>query len=75
MIGYILTIAQKELIQGQEYAPYECFNCAKDINGVWFNFMTEAQKKEILNTEWNWILTLPEGEYIAPPAPPFPPVN
>jgi hypothetical protein len=73
MIGYILTIEQKELIQGVEYAPYECFNCAQDINGVWFNFMTEAQKKEILNTEWSWILTLPEAEYIPPPPPPFPP--
>ena len=73
MIGYILTIEQKESIQGVEYAPYECFNCTQDINDVWFNFMTETQKKEILNTEWNWILTLPEGEYTPPPPPPFPP--
>jgi hypothetical protein len=72
MIGYILTIAQKELIQGVEYAPYECFNCAQDINGVWFNFMSEHQKMQILNTEFNWILTLPDGEYIPPPPPPFP---
>ena len=47
MIGYILTIEQKESIQGVEFAPYECFNCAQDINGVWYNFMTETQKKEI----------------------------
>lgn len=69
MIGYILTIEQKDSIQGVEYAPFEFFNCAQDINDVWFNFMSEQQKKEILNTEWNWILTLPEGEYIAPPVP------
>lgn len=75
MIGYILTEEQKDQIQGQEFAPYECFNCVQDIDGVWFNFMTEQQKKEILNTEWNWILTLPEGEYTPPPPPPFPPTN
>jgi len=73
MIGYILTIAQKELIQGVEFAPYECFHCLQDINDVWYNFMTEQQKLSILNTEWNWILTLPEGEYVAPLSPPFPP--
>jgi len=75
MIGYILTIEQKELIQGVEFAPYECFNCAQDINGVWFNFMSEQQKTEILNTEWSWILTLPEAEYIPPIPPPFPPTE
>jgi hypothetical protein len=75
MIGYILTIEQKDSIQGVQFAPYEYFNCVQDINGVWFNFMTEAQKKEILNTAWSWILTLPEAEYVPPPAPPFPPTE
>ena len=61
MIGYILTITQKELIQGVEFAPYESFNCVQDIDGVWFTFLSDQQKVEILNTEWSWILTLPEA--------------
>ena len=75
MIGYILTPEQKEQVQGQFYTPYEFFNCVQDINGVWFLFLSTQDKETILNDPtWNWILTLPEGEYIAPPAPPFPPV-
>ena len=72
MIGYILTPEQKEQVQGQFYTPYEFFNCVADINGVWFLFLSQQDKETILGTEWSWILTLPEGEYVPPPAPPFP---
>ena len=61
-------------MQGQFYTPEQFFNCVADINGVWYLFLSTQDKEDILNTSWNWILTLPEGEYIAPPAPPFPPV-
>lgn len=74
MIGYILTNDQYTQIQGEFYTPYQFFNCVQDINDVWFLFLSTQDKEDILNTSWNWILTLPEGEYIAPPAPPFPPV-
>jgi len=74
-IGYILTNEEYTQVQGQFYPPYEFFNCVQDINGVWFLFLSTQDKETILNDPtWNWILTLPEGEYIAPPAPPFPPV-
>ena len=73
-IGYILTPEQKDQVQGQFYSPYEFFNCVPDISGTWFLFLSTQDKETILNTEWNWILTLPEGEYVPPPAPPFPPV-
>jgi hypothetical protein len=72
MIGYILTIEQKELIQGKEFAPYQCFNCVQDINGVWFNFVTEQQIPEVEASEYAWVLDLPEAEYIPPPPLPFP---
>lgn len=75
MIGYILTIEQKNSIQGVEFAPYESFNCIQDVDGVWYTFLTENQKVLILDTQWNWILTLPEGEYTPPPPPPFPPLE
>jgi hypothetical protein len=75
MIGYILTIEQKEQIQGVYYTPYQFFNCVQDINGVWFLFLSEEDKPEILNTEFSWILNLTQGEYIPPTPPPFPPIN
>jgi hypothetical protein len=74
-IGYTLTESEYNQVQGQFYAPYEFFNCVQDINGTWFLFLSDQDKQQILNTEWAWLLTLPEAEYVPPPAPPFPPVN
>ena len=71
-IGYTLTESEYNQVQGQFYTPYEFFNCVQDINGVWFLFLSTQDKEQILNTEWNWILTLPEAEYVPPPPPPFP---
>ena len=71
-IGYILTESEYNQVQGQFYTPYGFFNCVQDIDGIWFLFLSQQDKEQILDTEWNWILTLPEGEYVPPPAPPFP---
>ncbi len=73
-IGYILTESEYNQVQGQFYTPYGFFNCVQDIDGIWFLFLSQQDKEQILDTEWNWILTLPEGEYVPPPAPPFPTV-
>ena len=73
MLGYIITKEQKDQIQGQEFAPFQCFNCVQDINGVWFNFVTEQQIPQVQVSEYAWVLTLPEAEYIPPIPPPFPP--
>jgi hypothetical protein len=73
MIGYILTEEQKEAIQGVFFAPDIFFNCVQDVNGVWYLFLSQQDKQAILNTQWNYLLTLPEGEYTPPPSPPFPP--
>lgn len=75
MIGYILTIEQKDSIQGVQYAPYQDFNCVQDINDVWFTFLTDEDKRLIIGTEWEWILACPQEEYIPKPSPPFPPIN
>lgn len=75
MIGYILTNNEYDQIQGQFYTNLQFFNCIPDINSVWYLFLSTQDKQDIVNNPtWNWILTLPEGEYISPPAPPFPPV-
>ena len=68
MIGYTLTIEQKESIQGVCYTPYEFFNCVQDINGDWFLFLSE-QDKEILPREFQYLLELPTAEFVPPPTP------
>jgi len=67
MEGYILTIEQKEEIQGVFYSTYEFFNCVQDINDIWFLFLSEQDKETIINTQWNWLLNLTEGEYVPKP--------
>jgi hypothetical protein len=74
MIGYILTEKQYEEIQGQEFAPYQHFNCVQDINDVWFNFVSDQQIPQVEASQYAWVLTLPQAEYISPPSPPFPPI-
>jgi len=69
MIGYILTETEKNAIQGKEFAPYEYFNCVQDINGVWFNFVTEQQKPLVQASQYAWVLNCPEGEFVPPPSP------
>jgi hypothetical protein len=69
MIGYILNQEQYEQIQGQEFAPFELFNCVQDINDVWFNFVTEQQIPLIQESQYAWVLDLPTGEYIPKPSP------
>jgi hypothetical protein len=64
MIGYILTEEQKETIQGQEFAPYQEFNCVQDINDVWFTFISEQQIPFVNTSEFAWVLDCEKGEYI-----------
>jgi len=76
MIGYICTPDQYNQIQGQYYTASQFFNCVQDIDGTWFLFLSEQDKEEVFtNMQWHWILDLPEGEYVPPPAPPFPPLE
>ena len=52
MVGYILTIQEKESIQGKEYAPYQFFNCVQDINAVWYTFLTDEDKVIIASNQY-----------------------
>jgi hypothetical protein len=72
MIGYTLTPDQYEQIQGQYYTASQFFNCVADIDGTWFLFLSEQDKPEVQASQYAWVLTLPEAEYIPPPPPPFP---
>ena len=68
MIGYILTVEQKQEIQGVFFTDSIFFNCVQDINGTWFLFLSQ-QDIEILPIEFQYLLTLPTGIYV-PPLPP-----
>jgi hypothetical protein len=74
MIGYICTPEQKELIQGQYFATDIFFNCVTDIYGVWFLFLSEQDIPLVQASQYAWVLTLPQAEYIPPIPPPFPPI-
>lgn len=64
MIGYELTDDQYTQVQGKFYATYEFFNCVQDINNVWYLFLSDQDKEQIIITDWKWLLGLPQSEYI-----------
>ena len=66
MIGYKLTIEQKDSIQEVEFADAQAFNCVQDINGEWFTFISDQQKPFIVGTQFEWILNCEQSEYVAP---------
>ena len=72
MIGYILTIEQYDLVQGQYINPYQFINCVQDINNVWFFFGNDQDKEAFQDTKFMWLFDLPTAEYEPKPSPPFP---
>ena len=66
MLGIKLNIEQKNAIQGQFYNENCFFNCVQDINNDWFLFLSESDKAELVNTEFSYLLSLQELEYVAP---------
>ncbi len=65
MIGIKITIEQKNAIQGVFYNENTFFNCVQDINNDWFLFLSESDKAELVNTEFSYLLSLQELEYVA----------
>ena len=66
MIGYKLTIEQKDSIQGVQFADAQAFNCVQDINDVWFTFLSNQQIPLIEGTQFGWILNCEQAEYVPP---------
>lgn len=69
MIGYILTLEQKNAIQGKPYSQWQVFSCALNVNNVWYIILSSQDEAEIANSEYNWILALPKGEFVPKPIP------
>ncbi len=47
----------------------------QDINGIYFLFLSEQDEVDIAQTEYAPLLQIPLSPYVAPPTPPFPPIN
>lgn len=62
MIGYKLTIEQKDLLVGQHFADDQYFNPVPDKDGVYFIF--EGEVEGCVNEEFMWVKELPTAEYI-----------
>lgn len=66
MIGYKLTIEQKNAIQDIFYNDNCFFNCVQDVNDDWFIFLSDSDKNEIESTQYAYLLLLTEFEYVPP---------
>lgn len=66
---YILTQEQADSINGVFFTDCTFFSPALDINGIPILGVSDQDKESIYGTEWEWILSLPTGEYVPPPSP------
>jgi hypothetical protein len=64
MLGYKLTIEQRNQLVGQQFDLYQFFNPVTDINGVYFIF--EGEVDNCVNEEFMWVKKLPKDEYVHP---------
>ena len=75
MEGRIVTTEQAEQLQGVFFDADTFFNFVPDINGIYFLFLSEQDEQDIAKTEYAPLLQIPLSPYVAPPRPPFPPIN
>ncbi len=57
----IITIEQKELIEGKEFAPDSFFNPIQDINENWV--VSEEEIRDTVNPAFLWVKDLQLTEY------------
>ena len=66
MNGIKLTLEQKNAIQGVFYNENTFFNCVQDINNDWYLFLSDNDRNDMQNTEYKYLLSIEQFEYIAP---------
>jgi hypothetical protein len=69
----LLTLEQKNEIEGQLYAEDSYFNPIQDINNDWV--ISTEEMEECVVEEFMWVKDLPLIEYEPKPTPPFPPIG
>jgi hypothetical protein len=68
----LLTLEQKNEIEGQLYAEDSYFNPIQDINNDWV--ISTEEMEECVVEEFMWVKDLPLINYEPKPSPPFPPI-
>lgn len=57
----ILTQQQKDLVDGQEFAPNQFFNPVQDINNDWV--ISEEEINQCTNIDFQWVKNLQLSQY------------
>ena len=71
MEGRIVTNQQANELQGTFIDADTFFNFVKDINGIYFLFLSEQDEIDVSNTEYAYLLEIPLSPYTPPPLPPI----
>jgi hypothetical protein len=61
----LLTLSQKEVLQGKQYRPNCWFNPIQDINDNWV--ISNEEVSQCINTTVVWVIDLPVIDYVAKP--------
>lgn len=61
---YRLTEIQANQLRGKEFAPDSFFNPVQDENGNWF--ISNEEVNQCVNSEFDWVKSLEEGQYTPP---------
>ena len=65
----LLTLIQKEAIEGKQYAPSSYFNPIQDCNDEWI--ISQQECDNCVNPDYLWVKDLPVIEYCPKPVPPI----
>jgi len=71
MEGRIVTNQTANDLQGLFFDADTFFNFVKDINDVYFLFLSEQDEIDIAKTEYAYLLDIPLSPYTPPPTPPI----
>ena len=72
LYGRIVSNETAEQLQGVFIDNDTFFNFVKDINDVYFLFLSEQDAIDVAATQYAYLLEIPLSPYTPPPAPPFP---
>lgn len=72
MEGRIVTEQQANELQGTFIDADTFFNFVKDINEVYFLFLSEQDEIDVAKTEYAYLLDIPLSPYTPPPPTPIP---
>lgn len=72
MIGYKLTVEQKNQLQGAFLTSSVFFNCTESTEGLWYLSISKDDKILIEDSNYDWILSLDKEEFTPIPPPSLP---